>query len=335
MELEELSCFTYEDFLKSIYVINETSAIYNESIQNEHDKIFKDLLSDREEAREFINSFLKLKRPIEKDMLEPYSNSYITSEYRNKEADVVYKIKDKDIFFLIEHQSTIDISMPYRIQNYCREIMNRAIQKDKIKRKDYKYPLVIPIVLYTGNKKWIAKQKFSEVQEQYPEYEISSEEYVLIDVNKYKREKLLEDNLGITKVMLIEKDKTQEELTKDIQEIIQLAKENENDKLQKAISYIINTKFSSQNIKQIQEEIKEKKGEDDIMLAVLERIEKEEQKKMKRIRMEGKIEGKIEGRIEGKKEGEKIGIMNMAKKMLQQGFDQETIYKITGLRLNS
>ena len=59
------------------------------------------------------------------------------------------------------------------------------------------------------------------------------------------------------------------------------------------------------------------------MLAVLERIEKEEQKKMKRIRMEGKIEG------------EKIGIMNMAKKMLQQGFDQETIYKITGLRLNS
>ena len=30
-------------------------------------------------------------------------------------ADIVYKIKNKNAFILIEHQSSVDIKMPYRI----------------------------------------------------------------------------------------------------------------------------------------------------------------------------------------------------------------------------
>ena len=77
-------------------------------------------------------------------------------------------MKDKNIFFLIEHQSTIDLSMPYRIENYALEIINTAVDKEKMKSNNYRYPKVIPIVLYTGEKKWKANLSFSDVQEKLP-----------------------------------------------------------------------------------------------------------------------------------------------------------------------
>ena len=41
-------------------------------------------------------------------------------ELWSEEKEPVYKKKNEDIYFLIEHQSTVDISMPYRIKNYVR-----------------------------------------------------------------------------------------------------------------------------------------------------------------------------------------------------------------------
>jgi len=55
--------------------------------------------------------------------------------------------------------------MPYRILEYEIEIMKSAIDIRKVKNKEYKLPLVIPIVLYTGKKKWDAKRYLEESQE--------------------------------------------------------------------------------------------------------------------------------------------------------------------------
>ncbi len=57
-----------------------------------------------------------------------------TSVFGSIEADIVYKIKDKDYFILIEHQSTIDDKMAYRIQNYKQAIIDSAIDTKKIER---------------------------------------------------------------------------------------------------------------------------------------------------------------------------------------------------------
>lgn len=149
-------------------ILMEPKEIYTYNIDNEHDKLFKDLLSDKEETRKFINKFLKLPEPLKQNELELYNSSYITSEYKSKEADIVYKKKDEDIFFLIEHQSTVDISMPYRIKNYAVEILRTAVDKSKIHQIDYEYPLVVAIVLYTGDKKWNAKLKFEDMQKKLP-----------------------------------------------------------------------------------------------------------------------------------------------------------------------
>ena len=149
-------------------IVEETEEIYEYKVNDEHDKLFKDLLSDSEETRKFINKFLKLEEPIKENELELYNSSYITTEYKSKEADIVYKKKNEDIYFLIEHKSTVDISMPYRIKNYVIEILRTAVDKSKIHQKGYEYPLVIPIVLYTGIKRWNAKLKIEDMQKKLP-----------------------------------------------------------------------------------------------------------------------------------------------------------------------
>ena len=78
---------------------------------------------------------------------------------------------------------------------------------------NFKYieiPLVIPIVLYTGDKVWDASVSLSECQPKLDGYEKNENIYNLIDVNKYSVEELIQSKSFIKKVMLIEMAKTKE-----------------------------------------------------------------------------------------------------------------------------
>ena len=126
--------------------IKEDSEKYNLDIyiNKKHDKLFKELLSDKKEAVKFINHYLHLN--LLDDEIEKYEKEFRTEEFRNIEADVVYKVKNKNVFILIEHQSSLDLKMAYRILRYKNAIIESAINKRRLKEKNYKIPKVIPIV---------------------------------------------------------------------------------------------------------------------------------------------------------------------------------------------
>ena len=142
------------------YILKENTEKY--SINKKHDKMFKEILSDKKETVEFINSFLHLN--LIEDDIEKYEKEFRTSEFNNIEADIVYKIKNKNAFILIEHQSSVDIKMPYRILRYKCAIIESAIDKKRFKEQGYKIPTVIPIVLYTGKRKW-KKLSINDIEE--------------------------------------------------------------------------------------------------------------------------------------------------------------------------
>ena len=50
-----------------------------------------------------------------------------------KKIRIVYKIIDKNVFILIEHQSSVDIKMAYRIKCYKSAIIEESINKKKLK----------------------------------------------------------------------------------------------------------------------------------------------------------------------------------------------------------
>lgn len=276
------------------------------------------VLDQKEEAVKFINKTLKLN--IKKEEIEKYNSSFISKTFQNKEADIVYKIKDKNIFFLIEHQSKIDYSMPFRLLEYEVAIIRSAIDKSKIKNKSYKIPLVMPIVLYTGKQKWNANKYLEKSQEKIQCLNIKIGNYSLVDINNYTEKELLEDNTFISKMMLIEKSKNTEEIAETLEKIINKTRKEDKELLKSIIEIFLEEKIGIQKSTEL---IRKLESESDSMLAIVDMIRKENQMYIDMGRKEGKKEGKIEGKTETIKE-----IVN---KMLRKNLPEKTIIEITGI----
>ena len=225
-------------------------------------------------------------------------------------ADIVYKIKNKNAFILIEHQSSVDIKMPYRILRYKCAIIESAIDKKRFKEQGYKIPTVIPIVLYTGKRKW-KKLSINDIEETIEGYQENWLEYTLIDANKFSKEKLLEDNLIISKAMLIEKSKNKEELYKNIEDIINIQKEKntlDNLQLEKLIKYELSETEDKNIMNEFIEKIRNIEGRDGIMTNASRILNKEIRKQRKAGMVEGLALGRTEGIAIGESKGRSAGI---------------------------
>ncbi len=295
-------------------------------VNHQHDKIFRTVLDRKSDAIALINKALNTQ--LEVQDIEKYNSSFINKVFQNREADIVYKIKDRSIFILIEHQTKVDYLMPYRILEYEVAIMQSAIDLDKIKNKESKIPLVISIVLYTGNKKWNAKKYLEENQEKIEGIENGLGNYNLIDINELTEKDLLEDNSFISKMMLIEKSKNTENIVEILEKIVKITKEEDKDTLRRIISIILEEKIGITKAKEL---IEKMEGDEGNMLAVVDMIRRENQMYIEIGKKEGKIEGKKEGKKEGVKQGELKEKIKIVTNMLKEKFNIETIQKITGI----
>ena len=288
-------------------------------INNEHDKIFRTVLDKKTDVSKFLNKFLGLNIKIEE--LEKYNSSYIDPKFKNKEADIVYRIQDKNIFLLIEHQTKIDKKMPIRLHEYSTEIMASAMEENKYKS----IPSVIPIVLYTGKTKWIIENETIEKQQFFKEVKLIDGEFNLIDINDFSKKELLEDDIFITKMMLVEKCKDEIEMVQALEKIENKIKEEDKSTFRRIVKEIWSLRIGTENANKILEKIEEGSGN---MMAVMEMLLAENEKYINIGRQEGRQEGRLEGRLEGGKQK----IKEIVQKMLAENFTKEMIMKITGLK---
>ena len=285
-------------------------------INNEHDKIFRTVLDKKTDVSKILNKFLGLN--IKTEELEKYNSSYIDPKFKNKEADIVYRIKDKNIFLLIEHQTKIDKDMPYRLLDYSNGIMRSASE-------DKKRPSVIPIVLYTGKTKWKIENETIEKQQFFKEVKLIDGEFNLIDINDFSKKELLEDDIFITKMMLVEKCKDEIEMVQALEKIENKIKEEDKSTFRRIVKEIWSLRIGTENANKILEKIEEGSGN---MMAVMEMLLAENEKYINIGRQEGRQEGRLEGRLEGGKQK----IKEIVQKMIAENFTKEMIMKITGLK---
>lgn len=338
-----MKVFSYGDYIKSIHIVkrNIVNGLAEESekysfdttkgdkiIENKpHDKLIKDILKDKNEIVNLVNKFLKPNEQILEKNIEKYTNSYITRRYKSKEADIVYKMKDIDIYFLIEHQSTVDYNMPYRILNYCIDIIQEWKREQKGK-KIYRYPIVVPIVVYTGKTKWSVSKNYKDQRLKittYEKYRIDLA-YNLIDINLYSTNNLLQKGTMFSYALLMEKSKDKEDLIKYLKLIIN--KENDKEKLDKIsniIIYLFNGILEKVGQKKLLEIINKKVGESN-MESLVERIVEEERRQRK------ELEKKAEKR--GKEKAKKEIINKIKLKISNLNEDDNIIEKINNI-LNS
>ena len=302
-----------------------------ERIYQVHDKSIRKILLNKKEAVIFINQALRLentKNEIKEEEIELYNNQYVTKIYNNRISDIVYKIKNKNVYFLIEHQLRIDYSMALRIAEYIVAILGIGSQKRK--NKNMIIPLVIPIVLYTGEKEWDAKECITDLEERLDGY--GNKEfgrYILFSINKDRKKEVVQMKGILSKIILLDSSKNEEEL-KENYKIIKKYNMNKSEReLLNEYTYNVLSKILNKNdIEELNNELlKERGGKSMVLELLLEAKKKADVAEKKADLIERRAEKKV---YEKEKKLEKT-IKQIVEEMLRNNINVETIKKCTKL----
>ncbi|WP_171011461.1 Rpn family recombination-promoting nuclease/putative transposase, partial [Haloimpatiens lingqiaonensis] len=207
----------------------------HKKIHHEHDVGYKYIFSHKETFLELLRSFTKNEwvNLIKEDDLVLVDKSYILSDFEEEESDILYKvnINGQEVLFyvLLEFQSKVDFQMPIRLLFYMTEIWRdilKNVHKNERRRKSFKLPAIIPIVIYNGKNNWTAVRSFKEVLSGYELFgeNIIDFSYILLDINKYSKEELCEISNLVSSVFFIDQNMDEKELVKRLRTIIYVLK---------------------------------------------------------------------------------------------------------------
>ncbi len=125
-------------------------------IYQPHDKIVRKMLTDKRVAIDLLKSSLPAETLAKLDLstLQPTAETGVSAAWKAYRNDVVFHCKTKDqknVYIIIEHQSTPDRFMPLRMQCYKYNIIGKYIHS---KHPPEKIPNVIGLVIYHGEKEY-------------------------------------------------------------------------------------------------------------------------------------------------------------------------------------
>ena len=314
-----------EELLKILEKIEEESKKNKTYIDKLHDKIFKEIMLDQEEAARFI--YINYNIFVMPDELELCNTEFRTRNNKVLEVDILYKIKGTQTFFLIEHQTKNDKYMVYRILNYETEIINRYMP---IIGENKPMPMVISGVIFTGKGKWTAKTSLGELQEDIENgiplilgNEKNVGNYKIIDIKKYNKDELRESSYILDKAYLFEQlDDVEKIVNEFLLSYTKIAKEKRK-LLEKVFTLTLSGEVTDNTISDIIK-IARKRGGEEEMVTMAQQVVRNQ---FKMIRRDGLIEGIEQGLDQGREEGLKQAI----KGMLINNVEDDIIINSTGV----
>ena len=123
-------------------------------IPTPHDATFRQFLSQPSVARDFMELHLpaELRALCDLSTLKLESGSFVEHDLRQYFSDVLYSLKtrrgdDGYVHVLVEHQSTPDKHMAFRLMRYAVAAMKRHLDAGH-----KKLPLVVPLLFYAGKR---------------------------------------------------------------------------------------------------------------------------------------------------------------------------------------
>ncbi len=310
--------------------------------ENIHDKGYKDILSNKKYFLDLLRSFVHQDwvKDIDENEVEMLNNNFVDDDFKEKETDIIYKLKidGVEVYFycLLELQSSVDFAMPFRLLRYMflfYSVLFSQVDKNERERADFRLPVVVPIILYNGTDKWTAVKSFGEYLKHYEhfgEYFINFK-YILLDVNSYKDEDLLEIGNLISCIIMFDKKFDQNRFYEIVRKFSKRFSSFTKDEQEDFIVWFRNvflSKSSKHDVKKLRDMLSElKKGETQMTYA-LERFADELIEK-------GRAEGIEKGIEKGRAEGVVNGMLEAAKRFVLKGYSKEEISEILDIPVES
>lgn len=155
----------------------ETLTFFDFPIARFPDRSTRWLLEDRENVRGLLEIVADhLGAHLDFNQLAHINRSFIPDNLREQESGIVYsgpfrsesKTDELLIYILIEHQSTVDTTMGFRVLFYMTQIWDfqrREWESNNVPRNQWRFRPIIPIVLYTGEQRWQAPLSLSALMD--------------------------------------------------------------------------------------------------------------------------------------------------------------------------
>ena len=250
---------------------------------NPHDKGYKRIFSIKKNFLDFIKKYISHDWMMEltENDLELIDKEFITDQFDTYESDLVYKVNTKEgsvyLFFLFELQSYNDFTMPFRLLVYMVAIWLDYFSnydKNERKRKSFRLPAIIPIVLHNGERNWTASCQFKEIIEYSNLFgkNIVDFEYILVSVNKITDTKIKGSNTLVDNILLADKKRTRQEWMNGIEELIHRIRKMDKNDLNEWITWFSNVirELNEEERSKLIEQLRE--GDESAMCSSFERL---------------------------------------------------------------
>ncbi|WGL99846.1 Rpn family recombination-promoting nuclease/putative transposase (plasmid) [Arsenophonus sp. aPb] len=289
-----------------------------------HDAIFKQFLSEKKTAKDFFDIWLpnEIKMLCDLATLKVESGSFVDSEMKNYQSDILYSVNTKQgkgyIYLLIEHQSTPDKLMAWRLMRYSMAAMQKHLDSG-----NKELPLVYPILFYCGEQSphpystdWLDCFSGRDIAEK-----IYTKPFKLVDVTTLEDGEIMQHR-RMALLELIQKHIRRRDMTELVNEIVKLLSYNyyTDDQVITMFNYLIQEGNAQKPMQFITEIAKQSEKHEGALMTIAQQIEEIGIKK-----------GIQQGIQKGKLEGEKEATLKLAKQFLANGVDRKIVKLSTGL----
>lgn len=310
-----------------------------------HDAVFKQFLTNPRTAKDFMQLHLPswVQPFCNFDTLKLECGSFVEESMRPYYSDVLYSLKTTSgagyIYVLIEHQSTPDRYMAFRLFRYAVAAMQRHLEAG------HKHlPLVIPVLYYMGKRspypystQWLdlfADPKLAG--------KVYSNDFPLVDVTVIPDDEIL-DHRSMAALTLMQKHIRQREISNILDKISSLFLSGEDitrQQMETLVNYLLRTgetEDASAFIEQIAQSAPQIKDE---MMTIAQQLKQLGIKQgIEQGITQGIEQGIQKGIQQGMQLGEQQGIeigyrekaLKIARTMLEKGFDRASVMEMTGL----
>ena len=287
-----------------------------------HDAIFKTFLSRVETARDFIMLHLPpaLLRLCNLDTLQLASGSFLEENLRPYYSDILYSLKttrgEGYIHVLIEHQSSPDKHMAFRLMRYAIAAMQRHLDAghDTL-------PLVIPILFYQGRRSpypW-AMNWLEDFTDPQLACQLYSHDFTLVDITTIPDDDIMQHR-SMAALTLIQKHIRQRDLAQLLDKLASLLIMEHIDRQQVValVNYMLQTSETQNATVFLRKLAQRVPRHGDELMTMAEQLENI---------------GLMKGIEKGKQAGEREATLKIARAMLENGLEDQAIVKMTGIAI--
>ncbi|WP_058910758.1 Rpn family recombination-promoting nuclease/putative transposase [Entomohabitans teleogrylli] len=289
-----------------------------------HDGLFKTFLTHPATARDFLEIHLPpaLQNYCDLDTLQLESGSFIEENLHNYFADVLWSVRtcggDGYVYCLIEHQSSHDKYMAFRMMRYAIAAMQRHLEAGH-----NELPLVIPLLFCHGRASpWPAPLSWTALFHE-PDIarQLYSGTFPIIDVGTLEDGEIMRHR-RLAMLELLLKHVYQRDIAGLTEQLVTLllAGYTTSEQLTTLLNWMLHTGNTAEPgvfLNHLAQRIPQHK---EVFMTMAQKLE---QKGLQR--------GLQEGLIQGREEGEHAAAVKIAGNMLKCGIDSATVMQLTGL----